>query len=145
MMVIYLSILGLLLLVICPVYYSRMTRAYADEVRKLEQQVAQLTVAKEDLDVEVAGLVAQEDELNRQKTALVEVDPTLPSLGRGRSKYKTPEEYLLSIGTITAEDIKKATDFKRGSNSPYDLGEILVMMDTITSANLTHAKSMIQG
>ncbi|BBD08852.1 hypothetical protein [Desulfovibrio ferrophilus] len=145
MMMVYLSIIGLILLVTCPVYYCRMTRAYADEVRRLEHQVAQLTVTKEELDFEVAGLVAQEDELNKQKLSLIEVDPSLPTLGSaGGRKYKNPEAYLLSVGTITAEDIQKAQKFKQGSKSPYNLGEILVMMDTISPAELSFAKSKVR-
>lgn len=147
-MMVYVVVLGLMLLVILPVYYTRMTRAYSDEVHRLEQHMDHLNVAKEELEVEVAGLAAQEDELLKHKSSfeVVEEDPTLPSLGGGASEgYKTPEEYLLSAGTITQQDLDKARKFKEGSKSPYDLGEILVMMDTISGADLQLAKSKVQG
>ena len=145
-MIFYLSIIGLLLLVMCPVYFVRMTRAYADEVRRLEQQVAQLAVARDELDVDLAGLVAQEEDLHRQHVELVEAARALPSLGgEDKGQYKTPQEYLLAAEIITPEDVNKAARFKDGSKSPYDLGEILVMMDTISPAELSLAKSKVGG
>jgi len=144
-MIVYIVVIGLMVAVMVPVYYMRMTRAYTDEIHRLNTQVEHLSTAREELEVEVAGLAAHEDDLTRQKTSLMDVDPTLPSLGGGSKSpgFKTPEEYLLSAGVITEADLDKARKFKEGSKSPYDLGEILVMMDTISSAELSLAKSKV--
>lgn len=144
MMQVYLSIIALALMVMCPVYYIRMTRAYVDEVRRLERQVTELAAVREDLDIDLVGIAAQEDELNKQKTALIEeAQAALPKIGGQKEKYKTPQEYLLAAGIIKPEHIAKATRFKEGSKSPYDLGEILVMMDTISPADLSLAKAKV--
>lgn len=146
-MVMYISILGLVLLVLVPVVYSRMTQGYADEIRRIESALSILGVKKEDGEAEVARLAAEEDEMRRRRIKLMETEQTLPSLGGGgpSGPVSTPEEYLLSVGLITEKDLDKARGYKSGSRSEYDLGEILIMMDVIDSSDWVFAKSKVKA
>lgn len=151
-MVMYLAALALLLLVVIPTTYARTTGRFADEVRKLESEINVLGVKAEDAEAEVARLAGEEDELRTRRISLVEDDSSilsfgspdeLPSLGSSRPSAKpdTPEAYLLSAGLISEKDLEKARNYKSGSKTDYSLGEVLVMMDVISSADWKFALS----
>ena len=151
-MVMYLAALALLLLVIIPTTYSRMTGRFADEVRKLESAINVLGVKAEDAEAEVTRLAGEEDELRNKRISLAEADFTalsfgspddLPSLGSSKPSAKpdTPEAYLLSAGLVTEKDLEKARNYKSGSKTDYSLGEVLIMMDVISSADWKFATS----
>jgi len=144
-------IISLLLLVCCiagPSYYSRLISGYVKEVRRIEREKASFAVAVEELEADVNELMTKESELHRERTAMIEITQALPSLGgQGASPggdFKTPIEYLLSIGRITEEDVRKAKKFKEGSKSPYGLEEVLLMMDAISSSDLKSALAVVK-
>lgn len=144
----YLSAIALILLIFCPTYYTRVTKAYVSEIRNLENELNKLNLMKEEGEAEIAKLSGQEDELQSERVSLVETSYAMPSLGtaQGASRqYDNPIEYLLSSGRITQEDVEKANSYKAGAKSQYNLGEILVMMDTITSQDLKLAEQHSKG
>lgn len=144
-MVMYLAALVLVLLIIIPVTYSRMVGRYSDEVRRLESAINMLTVKKEDAEAEVARLAGEEDDLRKRRISMVETESSLPSLGSSESSASkaagSPEEYLVTAGLITEKDLDKAREYKSGSKSDYSIGEVLIMMDVITSADWKFAQS----
>lgn len=142
MTVMYLSAIALILLIFCPTYYTRVTKAYVKEMRSLENELTKLGLMKEEGESEIAKLSAKEDELQSERISLVETTYTMPSLGgkTGSKTYNNPLEYLVGSGRITKDDVEKAKKYKAGSGSQYNLGEILVMMDTISSADLKLAQ-----
>ena len=146
-MVMYLAALALLSLVIIPTTYARVTSRFAEEVRKLESEIKVLGVKAEDAEAEVARLAAEEDELRTRRISLVEDDSSVLSFGspadtsRPSAKPDTPEAYLLYTGLISERDLEKARNYKSGSKTDYSLGEVLVMMDVISSADWKFAQS----
>lgn len=143
MTIMVLSLVALVLLIIVPVSYSRMIQAYQGEVLRLEQEKGGLMLAVEELESEILELTSREDEMARERMALVAMDQSLPSLGGeadgGGGTYSGPVDYLLQSGRVTQDDVRKAQEFKTGSKSPFGLEEILVMLDVITSAEMKAA------
>ncbi|BBD08850.1 hypothetical protein [Desulfovibrio ferrophilus] len=135
-------ILGLVLLA-SPVLYIRMTKAYGDEALRLRQEIARIVVMIEDKTAERDRLKEEEDELVRERVSVMSARSGAPSLGG--DDFETPEDFLLTSKIISQADLDKAEKFKDDSQSPYDLGEILVMMDVITSAELSLAKSKVRS
>lgn len=142
----YVSVLALLFLCTVPAYYMRMTQGYLNEIRKLENEISAFELAKEEMETDLDSLEAEEEALNKERISLVEVDHALPSLGGGPSgSYSGPIDYLLKNNRITEEDVRKAKEYKEGSGSAYDLEEVLVMIDVITSAEMKTARERSKG
>lgn len=134
-------ILGMVLLG-SPVLYVKMTKAYGDEAQRLRQNISRFVVKIEELTAERARLQEEEGELVNERVSLLGSRRGMPSLGNGAS-YESPEEFLLAAKIITPKDVDKAAKFQEDSKSPYDLGDILVMMGVITSAELALARSKV--
>lgn len=148
MTVLVASVAALVLLCFGPAYYQRMIQAYAEEVTRLEREISAFELAKEEQEAELLALASEESGLAAERKALIEMEHALPSLG-GAEEHEDPEApkdaigYLLKTGAITREDVDKARDYKTGSGSPYDLDEILVMLDVISSEAMKNARRRI--
>ncbi|MBU1003522.1 MAG: hypothetical protein KKE73_13495 [Proteobacteria bacterium] len=141
-MTIYIYLILGLVLLSTPVLYIKMTKAYGDEAQRLRQSVSRFVVKIEELTAERARLQEEEGELVNERVSLLGARRGLPSLGSDEV-FETPEDFLLAVKIITPADIEKAAKFKEDSKSPYGLGDVLLMMDVITSAELTLAKSKV--
>lgn len=147
MTVLVVSVAALVFLCFGPAYYSRIIRAYVEEIKRLEREIAGFMLAKEEQDAELLALKSEESGLEAERRALIEMEHALPSLGGGPDDVSegSPKEviaYLLKAGKITSEDAQKAKDYKVSSKSPYQLDEILVMLDVISSDELKSARRM---
>ncbi|WP_461208404.1 hypothetical protein [Desulfocurvus sp. DL9XJH121] len=143
----YLSLLGLVLLVAVPVAYSRMTRVYTDEIRRNESAVSMLEVKVEDQAAEVARLAAEEDELRRKRAALSDPGQE-PAAGAARSAPAeapaAPEDYLVAAGLLSRKDLELARGHKAGIHSEHSLAEILVMMKAIDASDWEFARAKVE-
>ncbi|NJB68613.1 hypothetical protein GGQ74_002286 [Desulfobaculum xiamenense] len=139
MTVLYLSVLILLFLCAGPAYYSRMIRGYTDAIRTLEYGLQQLDDELEALKAERDVLMEREEELNSERIALVQAAHGLASFTESGGA-SSAVEYLMQSGKLRPEDLQKAKDFKAGSQSPYELEDVLVMLDLVSSYDMENAK-----
>lgn len=146
MTIMYVSVLILLLLCIAPAYYSRMTSGYSDLIRKLEHGLELLDNELENIQAERDLYAEREDELRKEQTALVQAAHGLKAFSEGGGgSYDSVVEYLVQSGKLSQQDLKKAEDFKRDSKSPYEIEEVLVMLDLVSSYDIKNAKKKVGG
>jgi Mg2+ and Co2+ transporter CorA len=145
MTAIYISILVLLFLMIGPAYYARMTKGYTDMIRKLEYEVQKLDDELESMLAERDVLQEREDELKAEQIAIVQAQHGLTSFSESAVEYDSAIGYLMQAGKLRQEDLQKAQDFKEGSQSPYDLEEVLIMLDIVSSYDMESAKKKVAG
>lgn len=123
----------------------RRSQAFKERLQAVEAARIKLQVRITEIEDDLKATRSRERELQDQVNRLLSERDNLVSLTvqKGSAKPRTAVDVLLAAGKLTPEGLQKATDYKQKTRSPYDIEEILVLLDLVSVQDIRSAAQQV--